>query len=106
MSKPLTPRKLAALRALLLATGDEFREAVTMENEMKYKLALELVTRLDTHLWYGTCHFYTKQGRAILYLDEAVNAILSNDFAGTVPPKREREPLPVSVRVPRWVVEP
>jgi hypothetical protein len=54
-----------------------------------YQAALLLVTRLDTHLWYGTAHFYTRSGHAIRHLDEAVNAILSDDFAGTVPPQRD-----------------
>lgn len=45
-----------------------------------YLLAVLLVEHIDFELECGR-HFHTRGGRPIFYLDQAVNAILANDFA-------------------------
>ena len=61
--------------------GDVEQRAAT------YQAALQLVERIDHELTYGLRHYRTKAGRLLTYLDEVVNAILSDDLLVEAQPR-------------------
>lgn len=50
------------------------------EANIRYDIALEIVTRIDTHLAQGTQHYRDRDGRLLTTLDQVIHAILTDNL--------------------------